>query len=102
MALKLDLPCAPVDHNTGAMNAIASTPGARRLFLLSLVARLPMAVLSIRLLVHTQHPPGSYGAAGRVAGVYALALAVGGPLLGRLVDARGQSRVLVVAAVAEA
>ena len=80
------------------MNAIASTPGARRLFLLSLVARLPMPVLSIGLLVHTQHLTGSYGAAGIVAGVYAMALAIGGPLLGRLVDARGPSRVLLVSA----
>src|SRR5689334_3353191 len=84
------------------MNAIASTPGARRLFVLSLVARLPMPMLSIGLLVHTQHLTGSYGAAGIVAGVYAIALGIGGPLLGRLVDARGQSRVLLVAAVAEA
>jgi predicted MFS family arabinose efflux permease len=84
------------------MNAIASTPGARRLFILSLVARLEMPMLSIGLLVHTQHLTGSYGAAGIVAGVYAIALGIGGPVLGRLVDARGQSRVLLVAAVAEA
>ena len=84
------------------MNAIASTPGARRLFVLSLVARLPEAMLSIGLLVHTQHLTGSYTDAGIVAGVYAVALGVGGPVLGRLVDRRGQARLLLVTAVVEA
>ena len=84
------------------MNAIASTPGARRLFVLSLVARLPMPMLSIGLLVHTRHLTGSYAAAGLVAGVYAVALGAGGPVLGRLADRRGQTRVLVASAVAEA
>jgi predicted MFS family arabinose efflux permease len=84
------------------MNAIGSTPGARRLFLLSLVARLPLPMLSIGLLVHTQRLTGSYAAAGIVAGVYAVALGAGGPLLGRLVDRRGQSPVLLAAAGVEA
>src|SRR3954464_9538558 len=84
------------------MNAIASNPGARRLFVLSLVARLPVAMLSIGLLVHTQHLTGSYADAGIVAGVYAVALGVGGPVLGRLVDRRGQARVLLCTAVVEA
>jgi predicted MFS family arabinose efflux permease len=102
MRPKLDLSSAPFERTIDAMNAIASTPGARRLFVLSLVARLPLPMLSIGLLVHTQHLTGSYAAAGIVAGVYAVALGAGGPLLGRLVDGRGQTPVLVVSAVAEA
>jgi len=77
------------------MNAIASSPGARRLFLLSLVARLPTAMLSIGLLVHARHLTGSFAAAGLVTGAYGVALGVGGPLLGQLVDRRGQTAVLV-------
>jgi predicted MFS family arabinose efflux permease len=84
------------------MNVLASNPGARRLFLLSLVARLPLPMLSIGLLVHTEHLTGSYAAAGLVAGVYAISLGLGGPLLGRLVDRRGQAPVLVFSALAEA
>jgi len=38
------------------------------LFGLSIVARLPMAMLSIGLLVHTQAATGEYSAAGLVAG----------------------------------
>ena len=52
-------------------------------------------MLGIGLLVHAQHLTGSFAAAGLVSGVYAIALGVGGPLLGRLVDRRGQTAVLL-------
>ena len=65
----------------------------------SVVARLPMAMLSIGLLVHTEHLTGSLAAAGIVAGAFALSLGVGGPLLGRLVDRRGQTTVLIAGAL---
>src|ERR687887_520705 len=54
-----------------------STPGALRLFSISIVARLPLAMLSIGLLVHARHLTGSFAAAGVVTGVYAVALGVG-------------------------
>jgi MFS family permease len=55
-------------------------------------------MFSIGLLVHAQHLTGSFAAAGVVAGVYALALGLGGPALGRLIDRRGQAPVLVASA----
>ena len=55
-------------------------------------------MLSIGLLVHTQHLTGSFAAAGVVTGVYAMAVGVGGPRLGRLVDRRGQTSVLLASA----
>jgi MFS family permease len=79
-----------------------STPGALRLFSISIVARLPLAMLSIGLLVHARHLTGSFAAAGVVTGVYAVALGVGGPLLGQLVDRRGQTAVLLASAGASA
>jgi hypothetical protein len=77
------------------MLAIASTPGALRLFAVSIAARVPVATLSIGLLVHARQLTGSFAAAGLVAGAYAVALAAGGPLLGALVDRRGQTGALV-------
>jgi MFS family permease len=77
------------------MSAIASAPGAFRVFALSIVARLPLTMLSIGLLVHARHLTGSFAAAGVVTGAYGLALGAGGPLLGKLVDRRGQTAVLV-------
>lgn len=80
------------------MRSISSHTGARRLFATSIIARLPPAMLSIGLLVHTQHLTGSFAAAGVVTGVYAIALGIGGPLLGGLVDRRGQTSALLVSA----
>jgi MFS family permease len=80
------------------MDSIASHAGARWLFAVSIIARLPLAMLSIALLVHAEHLTGSFAAAGAVAGAYAAALGVGGPLLGALADRRGQTAVLVVSA----
>src|ERR671934_3168130 len=84
------------------MSSIASAPAGRRLFAISIVARLPLAMLGIGLLVHAQHLTGSLVAAGSVSGAYALGLAAGGPLLERVADRRGQTRVLLASAVAEA
>ncbi|WP_051323971.1 MFS transporter [Candidatus Solirubrobacter pratensis] len=77
------------------MHAIATTPGALRLFAGSLIARLPAVMLSLGLLVHAQRLTGSFAVAGLVTGAYAAALGLGGPLLGRLVDRRGQTAVLL-------
>jgi predicted MFS family arabinose efflux permease len=84
------------------MNAIASLHGARRLFVISLVARLPLVMLGIGLLVHAEHVRGSFAAAGIVTGAYAVALGIGGPLLGQVVDRRGQTSVLLASAAAAA
>jgi MFS family permease len=81
------------------MASLHSSPGALRLMVVSVLARLPMAMLSIGLLVHTQRLTGSLAAAGIVAGAFAVALGVGGPLLGRLVDRRGQTTVVVAGAL---
>ena len=59
-------------------------------------------MLSIGLLVHARHLTGSFAAAGVVTGVYAIALGVGGPLLGQLVDRRGQTSVLLASATVAA
>src|SRR4051794_9941939 len=77
------------------MLAFASSPGARRLLAVSIAARLPLATLSIALLVHTQHLTGSFASAGLVSAAYAVALGIGGPALGRLADRRGQTGVLL-------
>jgi MFS family permease len=71
------------------------------LFVTAVIARLPLATFTIGVLVHVQHLTGSYGAAGAAAGALAAAQGVGGPALGKLVDRRGQTRVLIgTAAVA--
>jgi predicted MFS family arabinose efflux permease len=84
------------------MKTLTSTPGALRLLTLSLLARLPLVMLGIGLLVHTARLTGSFAAAGVVTGAHAVAVGAGGPLLGRIVDRRGQTLVLVAGAVVSA
>jgi predicted MFS family arabinose efflux permease len=84
------------------MYSITSSAGARRLFATSIIARLPLAMLSIALVVHVQRLSGSFAAAGVVTAVYAMALGVGGPLLGQIVDRRGPTLVLLASASAAA
>ena len=55
------------------MTTLTSTPGALRILGSSVIARLPLAMLGIALLVHARHVSGSFAAAGLVAGAYAVA-----------------------------
>ena len=89
---------------TGGHNniSILSAPGAPALLGSSIVARLPLAMFSIALLVHAQRLTGSFAVAGAVTGAYAIAGAISAPLLGRLVDRCGQTRVLVSGATVTA
>jgi MFS family permease len=66
----------------------------------STLARLPLAMRSITLLVFAQRVTHSFSIARLVTGVYAAGNATGGPVLGRLVDRYGQTLVLLIAASA--
>ncbi len=79
-----------------------SAPGTSALFASSILARLPLAMFSIGLLVHAQRLTGSFAVAGLVTGAYALFGAVSSPILGRLVDRCGQTTVLVSGATVTA
>lgn len=78
------------------------TSGAAAFFLPAAVGRLGIAMTGIGIvwLVHAR--TGSYAAAGLVTGGFAVADAVAGPQLGRLVDRFGQTRVLPCALGAHA
>jgi predicted MFS family arabinose efflux permease len=72
-----------------------SAPGLPSLLTSSIVARLPLAMFSIALLVHAHRLTGSFAVAGAVSAAYAIGSAVSAPLLGGLVDRRGQTGVLI-------
>jgi MFS family permease len=78
-----------------------AAPGAARLLTMSLVARLPlgMAGLAIVLLVTREH---GYGTAGLVTGLYVAASGLSNLLLSRASDQYGARQVLVPAALAYA
>jgi MFS family permease len=82
--------------NTRSTSTLLSAPGARPLLASSIIARLPLATVSIALLVHAQRLTGSFAIAGLVGGAYAVCGAVSAPALGRLVDRDGQTAVLLI------
>ncbi|MGW1564113.1 MFS transporter [Streptomyces sp. NPDC002144] len=77
---------------------VLRVPYATRLLLSTLLGRLPSGMAPLAVVLAGGHRDG-YGAAGALAAVYLAGNAVGGPVLGRLVDRLGQPRVLTVSVV---
>ena len=74
--------------------ALFRVPHVRRLVLSGMLARLPMGMIGLALLLLVRESGGSYAAAGLVSGGYFVATAIGAPIAGRRVDRRGQARIL--------
>jgi MFS family permease len=81
------------------MFSVLRRPGVLALLTLNVLSRIPPAGSGVLIVVHTHALTDSYAAAGAVAAASALALAVAAPLLGGLVDRRGQTGVLIASGV---
>ncbi|MFD7732462.1 MFS transporter [Kitasatospora phosalacinea] len=79
---------------------VFAAPGALAFTLSGLLGRLALAMNGVSVVVLVADRRGSYALAGAVSAVGVLAGAVLLPLLGRLVDRRGQARVAVPAVLA--
>ena len=82
--------------------ALLGIPGARAFFLAAAVGRVGLAMTGIGLLWLVHARTGSYGTAGLATAGFAVAEALIGPQLARLVDRRGQGRVLPFCLLAHA
>lgn len=69
-------------------------PGLATMLAASIIARLPIGMASLMLLLFVQERTGSFARAGTVSGLYVLGLAALSPILGRFVDRAGPRRVL--------
>jgi hypothetical protein len=87
---------------TDRYRAFLAVPGAARLLISSVVARLPlgMGTLAILLLIHQEKH--SFTPAGLVVGAFTLASAAVAPVQGVLVDRHGGRRVLLPFAISQA
>ncbi|CUR56720.1 putative MFS transporter [metagenome] len=74
--------------------AALTAPPVLRSFALSFVARLPLTVIGVLVLLRTRELGFSYALAGVAAGAFTLGMSAGAPLVGRLVDRHGQLSVL--------
>jgi MFS family permease len=84
------------------LRAVLRAPGFAWLFGASMLGRIPGFAVGLVLVLRTRELTGSFAAGGLVAGVNALSIAVTGPLLGRLIDRRGQVPVLAGCALLSA
>jgi MFS family permease len=80
-------------------SALFRVPHVRRIVLSGLLARLPIGMVGLALLLLVRDNGGGYGAAGAVSASFFVATAIGAPVAGRLVDRRGQTRVLLPRAI---
>lgn len=78
---------------------ILTLPGTALFSATGLVARLPISMAGLGIVLLVQSSTGSYGVAGAVAAAYMVANAVLAILQGRLLDRLGQRRVLTVASL---
>lgn len=85
-----------------AYRRIFAAPHVLQLTIASVVARVPVGMTGVALVIYVHDRTGSFGAAGAVAGASTIGLALTAPVLGRLVDRRGPRPVLVPAAACAA
>ncbi len=76
---------------------ILQRPGTARFCGTGLVARLPISMIGLGIVLLVQHETGSYGLAGAVSAAHLVANAVSAVVQGRLIDRLGQHRVLPLA-----
>ena len=83
----------------GAYRQVLSDPRARAFTLAGFVARLPISMTGIGIVLLVSLDTGSFGQAGLVTAVATMVGAVAAPVWGRVIDRAGQARVLVLTAV---
>jgi MFS family permease len=81
---------------------VLRTPSVPRMLGSAVVGRMPTSMAGLAIVLVVREAGGSYAVAGMTAGAYSVALAATSPLLGRLVDRVGQTRVLVGCSAASA
>lgn len=84
----------------GAYRVVLADPRARAFSLAGFVARLPISMTGIGVVLLVSLVTGSFGRAGIITAAGTVVGAAAAPAWGRLVDRVGQARVLVVAALA--
>jgi len=88
-------PATATDQHRPGYGALLRTPGAWTFVLPGFLARMPVAMLAIGIVLLVEHTTGSYGLAGAVTATCGVAIALLAPQSGRLADRFGQRAVLV-------
>jgi MFS family permease len=83
----------------GAYGRVLSDHASRSFSLAGFIARMPLSMTGLGIVLLISIETGSFGWAGLVTGCATLAGAVTAPLWGRMIDRAGQARVLITAAL---
>lgn len=81
---------------------VLGAPHVLALVVSSVLARTPIGMISLALVLYVERLTGSFGSAGAVTAAFAIAAGIASPLQGRLIDRVGQRRVLVPCVCAHA
>lgn len=73
---------------------LLATPGGRRFSGAAFVARMPIAMVNLGIVLLVVAENGSYGLAGAISATFALVNAGSAPAIARLIDRRGQRQIL--------
>lgn len=79
----------------GGYAELLRMPHTARFAVGSVIASMPFPMIGMTITISVQHYYGSYALAGALTAVQAVALALVGPLLGKLVDKFGQRQVSI-------
>jgi len=79
---------------------VLRTPGARAFTIAGFIGRLPISMISLGIVLLETSKGVSYGVAGAIAASFAVAAAIGGPVVSGFVDRHGQARILPAAVAA--
>jgi MFS family permease len=90
----------PVRAGAQRYRALLALPGARAPVLASVAGSMPIGMYTFGIVLLVRDATGSFATAGRVAGAFGLANAIGAVAQGRLMDRLGQRRVLRTVAAA--
>jgi len=86
---------------TAAYRRVLGAPGVLTLAISSVLARLPVGMAALGLVLYVRHETGSFAAAGAAAAGFTVGIGLTAPLLGRFVDSHGRVT-LVPAAIVSA
>ncbi len=82
----------------GPYSAILRIPQVPRLVSTALVGRLSLGMTGLSLVLLVRHTGGSYALAGLVTGAFAFGSGLSAPVMGRIIDRHGQTRLLFASA----
>jgi MFS family permease len=75
-------------------------PDVTRLFVMAVVARMPLGTVTLGMLLHVRALTGSFAVAGACVGAYLGASAVTAPIVGRWIDRHGARGALILTGIA--